>query len=288
MPDTMPGIMRNVLGMIGAELFLLRKRTSTWALLGIWAAVTLFFSYLLPYLSYRGDTGSDFDESLDSMLPGRFVQTMAEGLPFYAGSIVLILGVLSFGSEFGWGTWKTMLTQRAGRSQVFGAKIAALGIALVPALLLIFTLGALSSVVVAALEGASMSFPSVADIGQALLSGWLILAVWTAGGVALAMATRGTALAIGIGILWGLFIEGLIGVFAAGISWLEWLVDLLLRANGYSLIKPLEQGATLSTDGPGIFTGPYVSATQAALVLAVYLALFLGGSLLLLRRRDIV
>lgn len=283
----MPETMRNALGMIGAELFLLRKRTSTWALLGIWAAVTLFFSYLLPYLSYRGDTGSDFGESLDSMLPARFVQTMAEGLPFYAGSIVLILGVLSFGSEFGWGTWKTMLTQRAGRGQVFGAKIAALGIALVPALILVFVLGALSSVVVAALEGASMSFPSGADIGLALLSGWLILAVWTAGGVALAMATRGTALAIGIGIMWGLIFEGLIGVFAAGISSLEWLVDLL-RANGYSLIKPLEQGATLSADGPGIFTGPYVSAMQAALVLALYLALFLGGSLLLLRRRDIV
>lgn len=280
--------MRNLLGMIGAELFLLRKRTSTWALLGIWASVTLFFSYLLPYLSYRGDTGSDFGESLESMLPERFVQTMAEGLPFYAGSIVLILGVLSFGSEFGWGTWKTMLTQRSGRGEVFGAKIAALGIALVPALVLIFALGAVSSVVVAALEGASMSFPGAADIGRALLSGWLILAVWTAGGVALAMATRGTALAIGIGIMWGLVFEGLIGVFAAGISWLEWLVDLLLRANGYSLIKPLERGETLSADGPGVFTGPYVSVTQATLVLVLYLALFLGGSLLLLRRRDIV
>jgi len=280
--------MRNIFAMIGAELFLLRKRTSTWALLGIWLSVTLFFSYLLPYLGYRGVNSSDFGETLESMLPTRFVQTMAEGLPFYAGSIVLILGVLSIGSEFGWGTWKTMLTQRSGRGQVFGAKIAALGIVLVPALILIFALGAISSVVIAAIEGAAITWPSAAHLGQALLSGWLILAVWTSAGVALAMATRGTAMAIGIGIMWGLVFEGLIGVFAASISWLEWLVDLLLRANGYSLIKPLELGQSLSADGPGVFSGPYVSATQATLVLAVYLAVFLGGSLLLLRRRDVI
>ena len=39
-----------------------------------------------------------------------------------------ILGVLSVGSEFGWGTWKTLLTQRPGRLTVFGAKLVALAV----------------------------------------------------------------------------------------------------------------------------------------------------------------
>jgi hypothetical protein len=44
----------------------------------------------------------------------------------------------------------------------------------------------------------------------------------------------------------------------------------------------------LSTDGPGTFSGPYVSGGQAAITLGLYLAVFLGVSLWLLRRRDVV
>lgn len=40
-------------------------------------------------------------------------------------------------------------------------------------------------------------------------------------------------------------------------------------------------------EGPGAFSGPYVSGMQAMLVLLGYLVLFLGIPFLLLRRRDI-
>ncbi|MNC95781.1 hypothetical protein D3C83_129800 [compost metagenome] len=70
-------------------------------------------------------------------------------------------------------------------------------------------------------------------------------------------------------------------------SWLEWLVDFLLRSNGYSLMRAVSGAIGEGADGPGAFSGPYVSATQATLVLLAYLAVFLGGSLWLLRRRDV-
>jgi hypothetical protein len=40
-------------GSVAAEFLLLRKRRSTWILLGIWTALAAFFSYLLPYVEYR-------------------------------------------------------------------------------------------------------------------------------------------------------------------------------------------------------------------------------------------
>ena len=273
--------------MIGAEIRLLLKRTSTWVLLGIWLAMSITFSYILPYIVYRSGSTSDFGEDFDSMLPGQLLDSVGSGLPFFGGSIVLILGVISVGSEFGWGMWKTLFTQRPGRGRVFAAKMAALGVMVIPFILSILILAAAASGIIAAVEGAPMDWPGPAAIAQGLLGGWVILAVWTAAGVMLATVTQGTGVAIGIGILWALVIEGLIGVFAGGISWLGWLVDLLLRSNGYSLMRAMFEGAQGQDQGPGSFAGPYVSGTQAMLVLLGYLVLFLGIPYLLFRRRDI-
>jgi ABC-type transport system involved in multi-copper enzyme maturation permease subunit len=273
--------------MIGAEIRLLLKRTSTWVLLAIWLVMSITFSYIFPYVVYRSGSASDLGEDLDTMLPGQLLDTMGSGLPFFGGSIVLILGVISIGSEFGWGMWKTLFTQRPGRGQVFAAKMAALGVMVIPFLVSALALGAAASAIIASTEGAPMDWPGLAAIGEGLLGGWLILAVWTAAGVMLATVTQGTGVAIGIGILWALVIEGLIGVFASGISWLEWLVDLLLRSNGYSLVRAMFEGAQGQGEGPGAFSGPYVSGTQAMLVLLGYLVLFLGVPFLLFRRRDI-
>jgi len=278
------------LRLVKAETFLLRKRPGTWVILGIWAAVTLIFGYIFPYVGYQNG-GGDFFEGLDVMLPANLVATIGDGIPFYGGSLVLILGVLAVGSEYGWGTWKTVFTQRPSRSLVFGAKMTALGLATLPFVLVAYGIGAISSVSVALLEDGAMTWPSIATMTEGILSGWLVMSVWAATGVLLATWTRGTSLAIGIGILWALAFEGLLAAFANSVSWLEWLVDLLLRSNGYSLMRAVagaSEGDGPATDGPGAFNGPFVSATQAAVVLVAYLAVFLGGSLWLIRRRDVV
>lgn len=265
-------------GMLSAELFLLRSRVSTWVLLAVWGALGLFFSYVLPYLT---------NEGIEAMLPNQFVATMISGFPFYGGAIALMLGVLSVGSDFGWGTFKTLFTQRPGRGEVFAAKMGALAVMLVPFVVLIFGIGAVASTVVAWREGVAIDWPDVWTVVQAMLAGWLILAVWAAVGVLLAVVTRGTSLAIGIGIMYTLVIEGLISAFANRISWMEPLIDGFLRANAYSLVRPLGGAGDEAGEGPGVFTGPFVSGTQALVVLVVYLIVFMGVSVWLLRRRDV-
>jgi ABC-2 type transport system permease protein len=132
------------------------------------------------------------------------------------------------------------------------------------------------------------SWPSLSEVVRALAAGWLILAVWAALGVALGVLSRGTALAIGVGILYALVIEGLISSFADQVSLLEPLVQFFLRANAYSLVEGLGAStAGAATNGPGAFSGPCVGGEQALLVLIGYIAGFLLLSGLLLRRRDV-
>ena len=272
-------------GAVRAELLVLRKRTSSWILLGIWSALALVFAYVVPYVSYLDDSGQ---EPLADLLPHELVGSLMGGFPFFGGVLALMLGVLAFGSEYGWGTLKTLFTQQPGRLRVFGAKLIALAIGLVPFVFVVFGLGALASYAIALREGAEVAWPSAWLLLRGLAAGWLILAVWAAFGVVLAVLSRGTALATGIGILYALVIEGLLSALAGEVSLLDRVVEFFLRANAYSLVTALGVPADdVANNGPGSFSGPFVGAAQASLVLGVYAAAFLLLAGWLLRRRDV-
>ena len=273
-----------MLSVLSAELFLLRKRAAYWILLALWTAVGATFAYIVPYLTWRNNPDTQ-TANFDALLPENFVGTMAGGFPFYGGAFALILGVLAIGSDYGWGTLKTLLTQRPGRMSIFGTKLLALAIALIPFVLTIFAVGAVASGVIASQEGAPANWPSIVEIAQGALASWFILAVWTGLGVLLAVLSRGTTLAIGVGILYAVAIEGLLSALVSQISLLDPLVEFTLRANAYSLVEVFNPIA--DSDGPGAFRGPFVSAEQSLIVLAVYLVAFLGISAFTLRRRDV-
>jgi ABC-2 type transport system permease protein len=154
-------------GSVSAELLLLRKRRSTWILLGIWTALATFFSYLLPYVEYRnGDLGGGPGETpLEDLLPGELAGHLSGGFPFFGGVFALMLGVLALGSEYGWGTLRTVLVQRPGRLQVFAAKLLALAAGLVPFVLAVYAVGTLASYAIAWNEGVEIGSPSAWDGG---------------------------------------------------------------------------------------------------------------------------
>jgi ABC-2 type transport system permease protein len=274
-----------VTGSLHAELLVLRRRASTWILLGIWVTLAFVFAYVVPYATYLNRSPPD---SLIDVLPEHLVGTLMGGFPFFGGVLALMLGVLAFGSEYGWGTLKTLFTQRPGRLHVFGAKLLALAATLVAFVLVVFALGALASYAIAVREGAEVSWPSLWLLLRGLAAGWLILAVWAAFGVLLAVLFRGTALAVGVGILYALVIEGLLSALATQVSLLDPLVELFVRASGYSLVVGLGASAEDAGDrGPGSFSGPFVGGEQALLVLVSYLAVFVLVAGWRLRRRDV-
>ena len=274
-----------MIGSVRAELLIVRKRASTWILLGIWASLALVFAYVVPYVTYlNGSTPG----SLSEVLPQSLVEALLGGFPFFGGVLALMLGVLAFGSEYGWGTLKTLLTQRPGRMHVLGAKLVALAVALAVFVLVAFALGALASYAIAVRESAEPTWPSMWLLIRGLGAGWLILAVWAALGVLLGILFRGTALATGVGILYAFVVEGLLSALATQVSLLDQLVELFVRAAGYSLVVALGVSTEdLGDRGPGSFSGPFVGGQEAALILLLYLSVFAFVAGLLFRRRDV-
>ena len=272
-------------GSVRAELLVARKRASSWILLAIWTLLSLMFAYVVPYVTYLNDSRRG---SLDDLLPESLVGNLMGGFPFFGGVLALMLGVLTFGSEYGWGTLKTLFTQRPGRLRIFGAKLLAIAATLVLFVVVVFSVGALASSAIALREGADLAWPSASLVLRGLTAGWLILAVWAALGALLAILSRGTALAVGIGILYALVIEGLLSALASQVGLLDRLVELFVRANGYSLVAGLGVSADeIGDNGPGSFSGPFVDGKQALLALVTYLAAFLLASGWILRRRDV-
>ena len=113
-----------VLSTAAAELLKLARRPAAWVLLAAAAILNLIFAYLIPYLSYSSGGGGGMSDGatpqqqLASTLPDQLVATTISGFAVFAGALALVLGALMFGGEYGWGTVKTMLTQRAGGATV--------------------------------------------------------------------------------------------------------------------------------------------------------------------------
>jgi ABC-2 type transport system ATP-binding protein len=269
---------------VSAELLKLRQRAATWILLGIWTSLSIFFAYVIPYALDPEDSPG----GLDRFLPESFLANVLAGFPFFGGVVALMLGVFAFGSEYGWDTLKTLFTQRPARLRVAAAKLAALGIVLIAFVVAVLVGGAVASAVIARIEDAPAHWPSAWSLLQALAGGWLILAAWAALGVLLGVLSRGTSLAIGVGVLYALVIEGLLSALADGVSALEPLTNVLLRANGYSLVTALGASmATIDSSGPGSFSGPFVAGGQALAVLVALIAAFAVCTGATLRRRDV-
>ncbi|WP_249714541.1 ABC transporter permease [Rhizomonospora bruguierae] len=271
------------MGSVRAELMKLVRRPAAWLLLAVALVLALTFTYLIPYASYAGGTaGVRTVGGLPAMLPARLVGNSLGGLPVFLGALVLILGVLVVGGEYGWATWKTVLSQGPSRIRVYGAKLAVLAVACLVTVLAVFAAGAGASALIAAAESAPADWPSAGDLAQGVAAGWLIALMWAALGGLLAITLRSVALPIGLGLVWLLAVQNLLaGIAAPLLSWVATAQKGLPGPNAGSLVAAL--GAA---DTPGVER--LVGAGQATIVLVGYLVGFaiLGGAIL--RRRDVL
>jgi ABC-2 type transport system permease protein len=280
-------------GSYRAELLKLSKRATTWVLLGVSLALTELFAYILPYTSYAtsgenfATEGTTRQQVLASTLPDQLVPNALGGFPVFTGALALIFGALAVGSEYGWGSLKTILTQRPSRLRVFGGKLLALATMLLAAVLILLTVGALSSSLIAAVESKPLDFPAPLDLAEGIAGGWLILAVWCLFGVLLGFVFRSVALPVGLGVVWILAIENLIsGVADSLLTGLRPLRDLLPATNAGSLVWTLTTQAGDPGDlAPGVTDA--VTGTRATITLVLYLALFVAAGASLLRRQDV-
>lgn len=278
-------------GSYAAELLKLRKRGAVWVLGGASLLLSMTFGYLLPYLGYvTGDVnqqtqGIPPEQVLASVLPEAVVTNTIGGFAIFAGALALVLGALVVGGEYGWGTLKTLLTQRPRRLTVLAAQLLALATMLTGWVLAIFACSALAGAAIAAAEGAAMTWPSAAELAKGLAGGWLVLVVWGLAGALLATLFRSVALPIGLGVVWILGIEVLLsGVVAALLPGLDVVADALPGVNAGALVYAVTLGAP-GEPPPGITDA--VTGTRALLTLLGYAAVFVAVSALTMQRRDV-
>lgn len=285
--------MKGVPASLSAEWLKLRKRPAVWVLglLLVTLASVLQYGVVVLLLATQPANaalapGLTADELRQSLHPVHWAQmTLAV---FSTGSfgapVALILGVLGYGSEYGWSTMKTIFTQRPGRLATVAGKVGALAAVVAIYTLAVFAGTAAMSAAIGAADGAPSPWPAPAVIARAVLSGWLILCLWAGFGVALSVLFRQSALAIGLGLLYAIVLEGLVLNLGSQFSWVHEALPWFPGWNATSLVRSF---GTAVRGTSTLTPTSTVGGVQAALVVAAFTAAFVVISAVLLRRRDV-
>lgn len=272
-----------MIGSFKAEWRKLRRRPAVWWL-GAFILAIIVVLYAFSWIEYNSssfhpDAKVPLAQLKASLYPANFAALIASGIGIVGGALMLVMGALAVGSEYGWTTFKTIYAQRPGRLQVLTGQILAISAVNAMVVVALYGVAAASSATIATIAGAAITWPDVAVIAKALGATWLIFEVWILFGMFMAYVFRQSALAIGLGLAYMLAIEGILFRALSGLH-LDWLTSVekfMVGQNAGSLAGSFSSTSTT-----------LVSAGHAILVMAVYAVAFVIVSSVLVKARDVV
>ncbi len=262
--------------LVKAESHKLRRRWMFWILLGLAIGITQ-----IPY--WAAYAAGDPDLRL------RLPESVSSGLAFGHGLTVILIIIWTasaLGSEYGWGTFRTVLVRGTGRWQFLAAQFSLMSATVLVWLVAIAVGVAISSVVGALLSaegfGIAGSFPDVGEVLGRSLYAVLPYIALTMFFVVLT-SSAGVATAITLGYMF--IVEGVIvPVLAEFVKGFDVVADFIL---GTAVRAWMASGGT---EGGGFFgRGPddLVGPVQAFLVILVYIAALSAATVYLFNRKDI-
>ncbi len=216
---------------------------------------------------------------LATLYPAHFVENvLGAGFPLGA-AMAIVLGAIYAGSEYGWGTLKTMLTQGPGRVTAWAGRVIVFVAWMGIMTAVLFVIGAVYSAVIVSFENQSISWPALETIAKGVGTIWLVFAVNGAIGMALGVVIRQSAAALGIGLVYLLAVEIIAVRFIDSLSngAYKWVGDLFVGQNSNALLQSITPQAI----------APSIGAAQALAVLAAYLVALLVVAGALIRLRDV-
>jgi ABC-2 type transport system permease protein len=237
-----------------AEWLKLRSLRSTWiiVLLGFVAVVALGIA-----------NGVEFGEGPESTSMAERLETATAGAATLS-PFVLIIGTLSFTTEFRYGTMSSTLIDSPVRSQVMAAKLLTYGIFAVVVGAVVTGVSAVAALVV--LEARDYSVPLMRyDLFRPLVGGVLFLGLCAVVGAAVGVLVRQAAIAVAVVIAWPMVVESTLGA---------------LLPDSTAKFLPFDAGERLFSTSPAsgdlldAWVGGAVFATWTALLLAVAFAVF--------------
>jgi ABC-2 type transport system permease protein len=287
----------NILAVLSGEFLKLRKRPAVYVCIGILLLLLLAFGYILDWVVFTYTkpptgpnglpAGTSYAELKKALYPLRFIQNTLGGGTTLGGVLALIIGVLSQGSEFGWGTVKTAFTQRPRRLEWLAGKLISVALTMLLMSVVLLAVAALTSFILATIDGADKTWPDAGTILKGLLAAWLIYCFWAFFGIGLATLFRQSAMAIGLGLAYALVVEALIfGLLTQFVGDpVRKVQQWFPLANANYLVQSFGQATVIR--GDGVAAKPYADATHAVIMLVLYCAAFVGASAFFLQRRDI-
>jgi ABC-2 type transport system permease protein len=243
--------------------------------------VVLFYSAEWYQVTHPG--GLRDAVSILTLYPDQFVNNvMGAGFPLGA-AMALVLGALISGSEYSWGTLKTVFTQRPGRLATLTGRVVVFQAWMAIMTLIIFAVGAGYSAVIASFEGHAVVWPAAIDIVKGMGAIWLVLAVNGSLGMALGALFRQSAAALGVGLIYVTVLQIILVRFITSFNGgtYKWITNWFDGQNATALLNSFTSPAF------GHATPPAVGAEQALLTLSAYLIFFIVASAALLRQRDV-
>jgi ABC-2 type transport system permease protein len=277
------------------ELFKFVRRPAVWVLVVLLLLLAVGLGYVITYLidtfapasaSQGLPPGTKLSDFKVALYPQNFVKDTFSTWGSLGGVFALIMGVLVQGSEYGWGTIKTLFTQRYGRLTMLFGKLAALAVLVLVMVVALFAVDAVASVIIVTIDGKAIEFPAADVIVKAIVAGFLIFGFWAVFGFTLATVFRQSAMAIGLGLAYALVVE--------------LLIFSLLNALGASVVNQIHQwfpiantGYLAASFGSINFRGiertaaPFADANHAVIVLLLYVIVFGAITVWLTRTRDV-
>lgn len=250
---------------------------------GVIAAIT-FTAYGISWYQALNPAASDRGAvNIATLYPDQWVNfVMGAGFPLGA-AIAIVVGALYAGSEYSWGTLKTMLTQQPGRLTVWAGRLAVFAVWMGIMTVVLFAFGAANSIVVATFQNHVISWPAALDIAKGMGAIWLIFTVNGAIGIALGVLIKNSAAALGAGLIYVLAVEIIAVRFIDSLNngAYKWMGNLFVNQNATALAQSFHSPAF------GRALPASISSEQAVLVLVAYaigLAIVAAG---FLRLRDV-
>lgn len=284
--------MSGLAGALTSEWLKLRKRPAIWVLAAVLLALVILLGYFVGWFFIRRapastnfGPGVKASDLLQAYYPHAFVRTVVGGLSQLGGALALIMGVLTVGSEYGWGTMKTLYTQRPGRLQLLAGRLLALVAVLAIVAVAFLVTAAAGSLVIGQIDGAPITWPPIWELVRGFLYTMLIWGWDAMLGVALAFLFRQSALAIGLGLVYVFVIDAILFSVLAqvGGGTLKTIERFFPGPNGTALVQSLGSATRVPA---GLAAQPLVGPGQAALVLGLYIAVAIVVSAVVARRRD--
>lgn len=272
--------------MIGLMRFEWLKLEKRWM-----ARIILLMVIGLTILAFWAQATRTFDRP-NLLLPRGWLAVLSY-CAFFAPFFWPVLGGSWGGSEYGWGTIRTILTRRPFRIQHFLGALIVLLIGLALALLILLAVGTVAAIVLALVTGNSLFASSVwsgtflAIFIKGFGAAWYVSAFFMVIAYSAAVLFRSTAVGIGLGIGSTLAEVVLMGIFTGlGGVWktIAQHFPFVYAANMITQVvhAGLIRGSNLAEVAPGT-----PSATQSLIALAIYGLAMLVLTMAVIGRRDV-